>query len=185
MARPVIPHGDEYRSRIREGLAAQDWRSPYEWAKSWVGSGGGAQLLDPWLAYVASAMLKGEPRTAVHAIDLALKNWIPDKENRAVLLWVRSRIVRVRLKDPRSALTDLRQLQDSGPEWLQGEIARDSVACGVEAERSRKRKPSVQEAPDYVGTATPVAPPTEEVPPGSIPALWPDVRPFVPDAPSP
>lgn len=59
MSRPKIPSPDEYRAGIREGIAGGDWRARHEWAKSWISSGGGAHQLDPWLAYVASGLLKG------------------------------------------------------------------------------------------------------------------------------
>lgn len=161
--------------RIRAGIADGDWRPPYEWAKSWISSGGGACQLDPWLAYVASGLLKGEPRTATHAIDLALKNWIYGEADRAVLLWTRSRIVCQRLKDPKSALTDLEAAVESAPGWLADRAVEDVHACRAKAEASRKRTPSVKAAPTYTGTDTPVAEPTEAIPDGTMPELWPDI----------
>lgn len=176
MGRPKIPTPEQYRSQIRHGIAAGDWRAPYEWAKSWISSGGGARQLDPWLAYVASGLLKGEPRTATHALDLALKNWISAEEDRAILLWVRSRVIRGRLRDPKTALVDLEAAMDSGPGWLADVVAADLRACRAEAEASRKRKPAVKVAPTYSGTDTPVEPPTEHVPSGSMPELWSDIQ---------
>lgn len=178
---PETPEPDEYREHIRAGLAAEDWREPYEWAKGWIGSGGGARQLDPWLAYVASGMLKGEPRTAVHAVDLALRNWISDQADRAVLRWVRARIVRGPLKDPKSALADLLSAQQSMPRWLAGAALADTQTCQEEAETSRKRKSAVSEAPDYVGTDTPVETRSEVVAAGAQPELWSDILPLLPD----
>lgn len=178
---PEAPKPDEYRAHIRAGLAAEDWRGPYEWAKSWIGSGGGARKLDPWLAYVASGMLKGEPRTAVHAVDLALRNWIPDQADRAVLRWVRARIVRGPLRDPKSALADLLLAEQSMPRWLADAALADTQACQKAARTSRKGKPAVSEAPDYVGTDTPVETPSEVVAAGAKPELWSDILPLLPD----
>jgi len=139
----------EYRSSIRAHLERDDWHGAYEWAKGWISGGGGATLLDPWLAYVASALLQGQPRTATHSIDLALRSWIPRRADRSVLHWTRSRIIRFRLNDPKTACTDLERATQSTPSWLRAEVRRDIEDCAAESALSRKRKPSVTPAPDF------------------------------------
>jgi hypothetical protein len=62
---------DEYRELAVESLDQDDWYGAYCWAKGWIGHGG-AGLLDPWLVYVASALIHRRPRTASHSVDLAL-----------------------------------------------------------------------------------------------------------------
>lgn len=172
--------GAQYRRLIRERLAEADWHGAHSWAKGWIGSGGGARLLDPWLAYVASALLRGHPRTAVRSVDLALKHWIEHEADRAVLHWVRSRVLRFSLNDPRAAAIDLTAANGAAPRWLRDDLAQDVAECADEAVTSRKRKASVDPAPPYVGPgSTDVALPTEELPPGSRPDLWSDVLPYL------
>jgi hypothetical protein len=86
-----------------------DWHGAYKWAKGWIGSGAGEQSLEPWLVYVASAIKQSQRRTAVHAVDLALENWIAEAAPRGVLLYVRGEVIRRHLRDPKTALGDLRQ----------------------------------------------------------------------------
>src|SRR5690348_11496112 len=90
----------EYRRMAVEALAVRDANAAHAWAKAWIGNGGGAWIVDPWLVYVASALLAGQPRNAVRSTDVALRHWIADSQDRAVLLWVRGNVVRRRLSDP-------------------------------------------------------------------------------------
>jgi hypothetical protein len=101
MRDPVAPVA-EFRKEAIAALEAGDWYGSYQWAKGWISSGGGARIVDPWLVYVASALLHGHPRTAVHSTDLALKHWIPEAEDRAILLWIRGDVVRRRLSGSRA-----------------------------------------------------------------------------------
>jgi hypothetical protein len=80
---------DDYRRLALEALAVGDGRAAHAWAKGWIGSGGGAWILDPWLVYVASALLVRQPRNAVHSTDIALRHWISDPPDRSILPWVR------------------------------------------------------------------------------------------------
>ena len=169
----------QYRRLIRQSLAASDWHGAYSWAKGWIGQGGGARLLDPWLAYVASALLHGQPRTAVHSVDLALKHWIEHDADRATLHWVRSRVIRFALNDPKTAAIDLDSARGSIPLWLRADVESDVSACAVEAAASRKRKPSVKQAPPYIGPGETKVPPSSCPPPGTRPQLWPDVLPHL------
>ena len=139
---------EEYRQRIVAAMEDGDWYEAYVWTKSWIGRGG-ALLLDPWVAYVASSLLHGQPRTAVHSIDMALSTWIPRPGDRAVLLWMRSRVLRHRLRDPKVAMPDLLAAASSPPAWLAAEVSSDVEACEAECLRSRKRKPSVSAAPTF------------------------------------
>jgi hypothetical protein len=174
MRDPVAP-GAEYRREALAALAADDWHRAYEWAKGWISSGGGAWIPDPWLVYVASSLLHGQPRTAVHSLDLALKHWIVEPPDRAILLWVRGDVIRRQLKDPKTAIADLAHAAENAPAWLRDTVETDRGACLNEAESSRKRKPSVAEAPDYKGPGTAadtVARPEGQRLAGARPAVW-------------
>ena len=170
---PVAPEA-EFRKEAIAALAAGDWYASYQWAKGWIRGGGGAWIVDPWLVYVASALLHGQPRTAVHSTDLALKHWIPEAEDRAILLWIRGEIVRRRLNDPKAALANLASAAESAPSWLAEQAAADHQACEIEASASRKRKPSVGSAPDYEGPGTAVHTVARRSPHpvGERPAVW-------------
>ena len=158
-----------------EALAVQDVNAAHAWAKAWIGSGGGAWIVDPWLVYVASALLAGQPRNAVRSTDVALRHWIADSQDRAVLLWVRGNVVRRRLSDPKSALPDLAVAARTAPPWLIEIAAADRDGCALEATTSRKRKASVGAAPNHEGpgdVAETVARSTGPRLSGGRPPIW-------------
>ena len=170
------------RREALECLAKGDWYGAYEGAKSWISIGGGAWILDPWLVYVASSLLHAQPRQAVHAIDIPLENWITDPMDRAILQWVRAAIIHRRLRDPKTALADYERASTGAPPWLHGQVMADLEACARDAERSRKRKPSVGPAPEYRGAYAHdiIAPPQEtRHSPGSVPAVWDALLPYL------
>jgi len=182
-ARIVDPakSGLECRDRAVAALCAQDWHAAYEWAKSWIMRGGGAWIAEPWLVYAASAVLHGQPRTAVHSIDLALSHWIADPADRAVLRWVRGCVIRVHLHDPRTALVDFEAAHEAAPEWLVERVAEVARKCRDEAAASRKRKPAVANAPEQLKPSTaPVAPQVVWIAPGSVPSVWDAVSAHIP-----
>jgi hypothetical protein len=177
MRGPFDPRGSEedYRGPALAALAAGDWYGAYSYAKGWIVAGGGAWILDPWFLYAASALVHGQPRGAVHSLDLALGVWIEPIPDRGTLLWARGAIVRGRLADPKTALTDLCRAAEDAPRWLCTTAAADAEACLGEAELSRKRKPSVGAAPTYRGpgtTAETVARPRGPIVVGGRPAVW-------------
>lgn len=177
--------GQKMREEALDCLSQGDWHGAYEDANSWISLGGGAWILDPWLVYVASAMLHGQPRQAVHAVDIPLENWIADPMDRANLHWVRAAIIHRRLHDPKTALADYERASATAPPWLYGQIMSDRKACTQEAARSRKRKPSVEPAPEYRGDYAHdiVAPPQgHSPPPGSVPTVWDVVLPYLQEA---
>lgn len=143
-----------FRREAVAALDAGDWHGAYLWAKGWIGRGGGAQSTEPWLIYAASGVLHGQPRMAVRSIDLALRHWISASADRAILLSVRGHIVRTLLKDPGAALADLGRAASDAPDWLSAAVRSDYETCGVELASSRRRKPSVAEAPEYEGPGT-------------------------------
>jgi hypothetical protein len=178
--------GEKMRRDALTCLAQGDWHGAYEDAKSWISIGGGAWILDPWLIYVASALLHGQPRQAVHSVDIPLQSWIADPMDRAILHWVRAAIIHRRLRDPKTARADYDRASATAPPWLHGTVLADLDACAQDAERSRKRKASVGPAPEYRGAYAHdiVAPPQENrPPPGSVPAVWDAVLPYL-QAPS-
>jgi hypothetical protein len=138
----------EYRTRASAALEADDWHGAYRWAKGWIG-GGGAGLVDPWLVYVASSLLQGQPRGATHSMDMALASWFDSAPDRAVLHLVRSRIVWRWLRDSKAALLDLELAKAGAPLWLAEEIDSDEASMRADAATSRKRKPAVSPAPGY------------------------------------
>jgi hypothetical protein len=145
-----------------------DWHGAYKWAKGWIGSGGGEQSLEPWLVYVASAIKQSQRRTAVHAVDLALENWIAEAAPRGVLLYVRGEVIRRHLRDPKTALGDLHQAERTSPAWLRREAITARTTCEEEARSSRKRKRSVDPAPSFAGSHSPAS--DDKAGP---PSLWP------------
>jgi hypothetical protein len=103
----------------------------------------------------------------VHAVDLALEHWIAESTARGVLHFVRGQVIRRHLRDPKTALDDLRQAEDAAPDWLRREAIAAHAHCEEEARSSRKRKPSVGPAPSFAGTENPLS---RESP--SAPPLW-------------
>lgn len=165
---------DEYRGLAVESLDQNDWHGAYLWAKGWIGHGG-AGLLDPWLVYVASALIHRQPRNASHSVDLALGGWFPDAADRAVLHFVRSRIVWHLLRDPKTARADLAAARPEAPDWLRPVLEADEPAQAADALKSRKRKPSVAPAPVYSGVpenSSISGLGDRRLPPGSRPHLW-------------
>jgi hypothetical protein len=157
----------EFRREIASCCERGDWHGAYLWAKGWIGSGGGEHSVEPWLVYVASAIKQSQRRTAVHAVDLALENWIAEAAPRGVLLYVRGEVIRWHLRDPSTALDDLRQAEEASPDWLRSEAIAARIACEEEARSSRKRKRSVEPAPSFAGSHGPAS---DEV--TRPPSLW-------------
>lgn len=141
----------EYRREITACFEADDWLGAHRWAKGWIGSGGGARSVEPWLVYVACDLGRRQPRGAVRAVDLGLKHWIRGRAARAVLLYVRGEVIRRHVRDPKTALEDLRDAESAVPDWLREDAAAALAACDEEAPASRKRKRSVDPAPSYSG----------------------------------
>src|SRR5689334_12094392 len=150
-----VPGGDvgewgrECQANALAALSESDWRGVYEWTKSWVGWGGGAWRVDVWLLYSTSGLLKGEPRSAIHTIDMALRNWIESPINTAVLTWSRGVLVWKRLNDPKTALADLTTAAGQVPNWLEPDTSLRLGACEEAAAVSRKRVASVKSRPDF------------------------------------
>jgi hypothetical protein len=144
----------ECRAQALSALAQKDWYGAYQAAKTWISAGGGAFQLDPWLVYAASALIHRQPKNAVHSIDLALRHWIGDAAEQAVLRWVRGIIIWQPMNDPKSALADLEVAASGVPDWLADTAKADLARCAAAAVESRKRTPSVKPAPDYVGPGT-------------------------------
>lgn len=144
------PSGSEFREQALACLQTGDWRGAHSWAKGWIGSGGGPHI-EPWLVYVASALISGKARDAVHSIDLAIGLWLPGQQDRAALLWLRGCIVHRQLNDPRTALQDLLEAGPALPAWLTNQRDAEIAACEEAAPRSRKRVPSVKQAWSYSG----------------------------------
>lgn len=138
----------ECRGKADHALREGDWYEAYLWTKSWI-SRGGARLVEPWLLYSASALQQGKPKTAVHSCDLGLSSWLEGAVPRSIVYFMRGEVIRRHLKDPKTALPDLRTASESGPEWLRPDAAEALDRCTTEAARSRKRKASVDSAPSY------------------------------------
>jgi hypothetical protein len=182
-----VPGGDvrawgaDCRAKALAGLEARDWRSVYDWTKTWIGWGGGAWLPDCWMLYAASALLQGQPKNAVHSLDLGLGTWIEGPIDRTVLAWCRGQVVRRRLSDPKTALLDMEDAVLSLPGWLADGARAELLACREESVASRKRVPSVKPRPDFAGPEGyrhVVAPPVIARNDGDMPDCWPLLRPF-------
>jgi hypothetical protein len=140
---------ERFRGLACEALAAGRPMVAYDYAQAWI-SHGGARTLGPWLISVAHMLQVGQPRNAVHAADLALENWIGDDSRRAVLRYMRGEVIRRHLRDPKTAEADLEDARERAPVWLRADVQSAAAACREEAVASRKRKPSLAPAPDYV-----------------------------------
>src|SRR5437773_1740965 len=121
----------------------------YDYGQAWI-SHGGVRTLGPWLISVAHMLQVGQPRNAVHAADLPLKNWIGDDVRRAVLRYVRGEVIRRHLRDPKTAQADLEAAQERAPAWSRADARSAAAWCREEAAVSRKRKRSVEPAPEDV-----------------------------------
>jgi hypothetical protein len=143
---------DDYRREITACFERRDWLGAHRWAKGWIGSGGGAHSVEPWLVYVASAIRQSQRRGAVHAVDLALEHWIAKPAPRGVLLYIRGEVIRRHLRDPKTALEDLRRAEEAVPDWLRDEATAARERCEEDAPSSRKRKRSVNPAPSFGGS---------------------------------
>ncbi len=158
------------------GVAAQDWQAVHNWTKSWIGWGGGAWEPGPWLLYGVSGLLRSQPRIAVRGLDLGLKNWIDGPKDRAVLEFARGQIVRLVLKDPKTARADFEKSSHACPGWLRVELAEAMTACEGEALASRKRVASVEPRPDFERPAhlaeSTVAPSVTRRGDGDQPSIW-------------
>lgn len=151
---------DEYRRITSEALRAGEWHEAYRWAKGWISPGGGARSVEPWLVYVASSLLQGHRRTAVHSCDLALRNWIREEDARAVLRYVRGEVIRRHMEDPKTAQSDLDASLEHAPAWLRAEAETAAERCREEASASRKAKPRAEPAPAYEPGEVPDVTPT-------------------------
>ncbi|NMM23756.1 MAG: hypothetical protein HHJ11_09705 [Phycicoccus sp.] len=167
--------GQHCKDRALEALVKEDWRGVYDWTKSWVGWGGGAWLPDTWLLYAASALLHGQPRSAVHSLDLGLGTWLEGRADRAVLSWCRGCVVWTRLNDPKTALLAFELAVAAPPPWLAAEIDGKIQRCSEAALASRKRVASVKPSPDFTGfkhVGHTVAPPSIVRADGDEPVVW-------------
>lgn len=142
---------------------------------------GGAYTPEAWLMDVCSALLHRQPKTAVHACDMALHVWVERPHDRAVLHFVRGLLVADHVGDPKSAVDDL-VLATAGPAWLSGDAHEELERVRRAADTSRVRVPRVQPAPAYDPAyidliSTPASSPRPRVPDplpadGERPALW-------------
>ncbi|WP_143162551.1 hypothetical protein [Couchioplanes caeruleus] len=155
MSQPLLPAA-AYREHAMACLRTGDGVGAHRWAKGWIGAGGGPHL-DPWLVYVADALLRGQPRNAVHAVDLAIGGWLPGPQDRATMLYIRGVIVFRRLDDPRTALRDFQPARPALPDWLAPLAEPEIHACESAAPLSRKRKPSVSTARAYLPPPHPLS----------------------------
>jgi len=177
----VAKWGSDCRDRALEVLSEGDWRGVHDWTKSWVGWGGGAWLPDAWLLYATSALLKREPRNAVHALDRGLKTWIRGPIDRALLTWCRGILVWTALSDPKNALADLSDSSLQLPAWLELDVAALLERCLEDASASRKRVPSVRPRPELPHPASVpdfVAPAVGSRGDGARPEVWLAVAPY-------
>ncbi|MEQ7010135.1 hypothetical protein ABN028_28545 [Actinopolymorpha sp. B17G11] len=171
----VARWGEECGAKALAGVEARDWRPVYDWTKSWIGWGGGAWIPDTWLLYAVSSLLRGQPRNAVHSLDLGIGTWLAGPGDRAGLTWCRGMVVMNALQDPKSALLDLEPVAESLPPWLAHQSAELLGRCREVASRSRKRKPAVKPHPHFIGADSVrhvVAPAATDRRDGDPPAVW-------------
>lgn len=164
---------ESYRDEVTRALQARDAPGAHRWAKGWIGRAEGQWILDPWLVYAASAVLEKQPRMAVRSCDQALRGFIAEAADRAVLRWVRGEVIRARLLDPKTALEDLEVAARDAPDWLRDEAVRSLERARLEAAASRKRKASVDPAPGLQDEHAVIATrPRDRRPAGQRPPIW-------------
>lgn len=143
---------------------------------------GGAYLTEAWLMDVCSALLHRQPKTAVHACDLALQLWVERPRDRAVLHFVRGLLIADHLADPKSAVGDL-VLAADGPAWLGGEeLARVRAAAAASRVRVPRAKPAPAYDRAYLGMVSVSAPPPVPEPlpeDGAQQELWSQALPYL------
>ena len=161
------------RERCVDLLERGDWYGLYRAAMSWRVAGGGSWTAEAWLMDVCSALLHGQPRTAVRCCDMALTTWVERPGDRLVLRYVRGLLVARHLGDPARAVDDL-DAATAGPSWLAA-LAVEEVAHAREAAaRSRVRVPRAEPSPRFTGAhRSAVAPPEHPLPDdGAMPPTW-------------
>lgn len=169
-----------HRERCVDLLEREDWHGLYRAAMSWRVAGGGSWTAEAWLMDVCSAILHGQPRTAVRCCDMALTTWVERPGDRLVLRYVRGLLVDRHLGDPARAVDDL-EAAAAGPPWLAtlavGELPRVREA----AVRSRVRAPRAGPSPRFTGEhRSRVAPPELPLPDdGAMPPVWTVVLPHL------
>ena len=176
----VARWGEDCKARAVAALGEGDWRGVYDWTKSWIGWGGGAWLPDTWLLYATSALLKREPKNAVHSLDLGLGIWIEGPADRALMTWCRGVLVWKVLNDPKTAVIDLSAAALQLPAWLEPGRAALLKRCRDDAAASRKRVPSVTPRPELARPAwaqVSVSPAVGGHPDGVSPQVWAAVAP--------
>lgn len=165
----------DYVTQTTLALSRGDARSAHRWAKGWIGSGGGAWLIDPWLVYVCSALIESKPRLGLHSIDLALRNWISDATDRSVLYWVRGAILYRILNDPGGASIEFSKSLASAPSWLAAEARTDLDEATSDSAARRGKHSRVPPSPEYVGPGefgNAVPPKVTPTVVGARPKLW-------------
>lgn len=107
--------------------------------------------MDPWLIYVASALMRSQPRTAVHGANLALRLWIMPPPDRAILQWVRGAIAHRLLDDAHAAIADFGVAAESVPPWLRAQLLSDLEIARSDASRTKRKRSSLPPSPDFEG----------------------------------
>lgn len=177
----VAAWGAECREKALDGVRAGDWRSIYDWTKSWITSGGGAWLPDTWLLYAVSALIQGKPRIGIHSLDLGLRTWLAGPSDRAALTWCRGVIVMRELADPKTALLDLDDIAAFLPAWTSPFACPCIERCRDAAAASRKQVRAVGPRPDFEGSRTyehTVASKVDDRRDGERPEVWPTIEQF-------
>jgi hypothetical protein len=169
----VDAFGERMRVAAEAALEQGDWHRAYEAAKARIGNGGGGARSDPWLVYAASALIHGQPRIAIRALDLALSHWVAPQPDRAILRAVRGWTILESLRDPNTAAEDFVAAEGSAPGWLTPTINAGLERSRVEGAVSRKRKPSASPAPQSLTAPPPQVPRGSAYrQAGSIPSVW-------------
>jgi hypothetical protein len=128
-----------------------------------------------------SALLKGQPKIAVRGLDLGLATWLAGPADQAALTWCRGVIVMDRLRDPSTALLDLRDAHQLLPPWIADEAPERLQRCREAAAASRKRVASVGPRPEFTGAdhvRHTVARRVSDRRDGEKPSVWEDVAGF-------
>ena len=163
-----------YREACLKLLDGADWHGLYQAAMAWRVAGGGMWTPDAWLMDICSALLHKQPKTAVHACDMALRTWIDRPLDRLTMRYLRGVLVLDHVGDPARSVDDL-QAATQAQAWLAALAIEDARRAEQASSRSKVRVARVPPSPVFTGEhrAPGIALPAHPVPEdGAMPSLW-------------
>jgi hypothetical protein len=94
-------------------------------------------------------VLNDRPVNAVSSIDVGLRNWVHEPQDRAIMHWARATVTEHQLKDPRTALLDYDVAKADAPDWLAPQLVVERKRCASKARARRTLAAEIAAPPDY------------------------------------